>query len=300
MITWQILQMPEDTAEIVHWLDRQLVGLHLRELVSELAGVHGQENSGQISADEFLGEQKNEFMSRGFVALDATQLQQILTHPAVLFQLQDLVFEAGSGYWHGLQRDDGELQGHVNRAKKRVLDVPALSSTDQSDITRPAARQQIRWYSRPALASLATAASLLVAFTAYQWLRSPATTTPAIAWGWAKPGALPSNVSSAEYLDKLAASAQSWFNNRPEDSLGVARRISEFRQGCTVLLLADHTPLSDEEGQWLRTKCRMWADKLDRHLADLEAGQSPITVRNQVDATINSLIVALREQAETT
>jgi hypothetical protein len=45
-------------------------------------------------------------------------------------------------------------------------------------------------------------------------------------------------------------------------------------------------------------KCRVWAAKLDAHLAALEGGVSAAKVRDDADATINKLIEALRDRAK--
>ena len=54
---------------------------------------------------------------------------------------------------------------------------------------------------------------------------------------------------------------------RPDDPIDLARRIGEFRQGCSVLILSPHKPLSGQDRAWLVGKCRAWAAKLDAHLA---------------------------------
>src|SRR5207253_3173371 len=110
-------------------------------------------------------------------------------------------------------------------------------------------------------------------------------TTPN-AWGWSRPGALPGDVPAPAYLDRLADAAAEWFARRPDEPLALARRIAEFRQGCSVLILAEHKPLSAEDRRWLVVRCRAWAGALDRHLAAVEAGRDPARVRTEVDETV--------------
>ena len=69
----------------------------------------------------------------------------------------------------------------------------------------------------------------------------------------------------------LPSAASDWFKKRPEEPAAVAKRITEFRQGCSMLILAKHAPLSPEDRQWLVERCRLWARKLDDHLVALEA-----------------------------
>jgi hypothetical protein len=113
-----------------------------------------------------------------------------------------------------------------------------------------------------------------------------------------KPDALPQDQGAHAYLDSLADAAEQWFNRRPEDAAGLAKRLAEMRQGCSTLLLADHRPLAEEDRVWLRTRCRDWAVKLDGYLAAVERGQDVNQVRSQADATIRQAAAALRTRAQ--
>src|SRR5262249_31465422 len=124
--------------------------------------------------------------------------------------------------------------------------------------------------------------------------RGPAAPT---GWGWDRPGALEANRTREEYLNGLADSANEWFNKRPETPQALAKRLNEFRAGCSTLILAQHESLAQKDRDWLRERCRLWAGKLDKHLADLEAGKSVEAVRGEADATVNQLMQALRTRA---
>jgi hypothetical protein len=103
------------------------------------------------------------------------------------------------------------------------------------------------------------------------------------------------------YLERLADSATEWYQERPDDPddpVALARRIGDFRQGCSVLILAEHEPLPAEDRKWLAEKCRAWAAKLDSHLAAVEAGEDPRKVRAGVDETVRNLVEALRQRAQ--
>jgi hypothetical protein len=123
------------------------------------------------------------------------------------------------------------------------------------------------------------------------------TVAAASRWGWDRPDALPQELPRAEYLDHLADTAREWFNKRPDTPIALARRIAEFRQGCSVLILSPHRPLSQEDRAWLVEKCRAWAVKLDAHLAAVEGGRGALEVRREVDETIDRLFAALRQRA---
>src|SRR5262249_54930868 len=151
-------------------------------------------------------------------------------------------------------------------------------------------------WSRPRwIVSLAAAAAVLLGVVLVErWrIQNPGGIIAASSgWGWSRPGALPQDLPRSEYLARLADRAQEWLHQRPEEALALAKRIAEFRQGCSVLLLSPHRPLSAEDRAWLVEKCRTWAAQLDGDLAAVESGQDPLQVRGQADATIDRLVAA--------
>jgi hypothetical protein len=85
---------------------------------------------------------------------------------------------------------------------------------------------------------------------------------------------------------------------KAEDAVSLAKRIGEFRQGCSVLLLAEHKPLPEAERVWLVNRCKTWAAKLDKHLTELEAGKDVLTVRAEMDETVKQIAAALQSRAD--
>jgi hypothetical protein len=116
-------------------------------------------------------------------------------------------------------------------------------------------------------------------------------------WGWSRPDALPQNLSRDAYLNRLADGAQAWFNKRPADRVDLIQRITEFRQGCAVLIQSPHKPFPADDRVWLVGKCRAWEDKLGTLSAAVESGEEVDKVRGEADETINKLIAALRQRA---
>jgi hypothetical protein len=117
------------------------------------------------------------------------------------------------------------------------------------------------------------------------------------AWGWNRPDAFPANGTGGSYFQTLASEAHEWFDERPESATALARRLSEFRQGCTMLFLAKHGPLAENDRQWLVNRCRLWARNIDRHLGALEGGVDWRQVRSDADDTVNKLVDALKQRA---
>jgi hypothetical protein len=319
------LEIPDDATDLPGWLEDRLVGLDLSALVAELEAVHGRGAGSAgppLSIDTILGKEREAVLAHGLASLPADRLRQLLRHPRLLLDLQELILSSGRPYWHrraesALERDPtSEQQAAIDRdwawlAANVIEDAPKSAPARDQTVQAFAAinpaqqRPRSRWRSH-SLAWLAAAAAVLLAFfTVYRWPgRDQKANVPPgdlvaspSAWGWNRSDALPQDLPRDAYLNHLADAAHSWFNKRPEDRTALAQRITEFRQGCTVLIQSPHKPLPAADRTWLVDKCRAWATKLGTHLAELESGQAVIKVRDEADETINKLITALRERA---
>jgi hypothetical protein len=146
----------------------------------------------------------------------------------------------------------------------------------------------------------AVAATLLAIALAMRQAAPPAgeRVVQANAWGWARPGALPSHVSRTDYLNHLADAAKEWFQSRPDGAEPVAIRIGEFRQGCSLLILSDHPPLDAADREWLNENCRAWSARFDGYLIALEAGGDPFVIGRQADRTVEAIEASLRARAK--
>ena len=117
-------------------------------------------------------------------------------------------------------------------------------------------------------------------------------------WGWNKPGVLTANLPAPAYLNNLADAAEQWFEQQPEDPVTLAKRITEFRLGCTRLIYAEEKPLSAEEKRWLDEQCRLWSESLDNALEAIDARPQPSQVRHNIDEMVRHVARALRTKAE--
>jgi len=298
------LDIPDDSSGLPSWLDRHLVGLDLAALVAELEAVHGPAMVPPVSLDQVLVARRDAILEQGLVALPADRLRTLLRCPTLLLDLQELILVEGGPYWRGLGQPSAEHRDLIERGRRGLENSftakGGAASSHRSDVLSKAT--PVAWYRRPWAVGLATAASVL-AIVVYERAARPVVpnVTATAGWGWNRPDALMEmeDVPPSDYLDRLADAASEWFKKRPENRVAMARRIVEFRQGCSVLILADHKPLSARERTWLVEKCRDWATKLDAHLAAVKAGRDPLQVRAEVDETVNSLIRALRDRART-
>jgi len=302
------LEIPDTTTALAGWLEGHLVGLDLGALVAELEAVHGPASE-TTTLEHLLGGRRDAVLAGGLAALPAVALRQLLLHPRLLLDLQALIFVSGGPFWRELAAataNGSELQIVLERTWQHV--EPSL---DQ--VTKPGVSSRLNAGAVPhrswrfpgrSLLGLAAAAVILIAVAiavrrpGIGGLQLQPSPIAASGWGWNRPDALGEKATPREYLTHLADGAHEWFNKRPDDPLALARRIAEFRQGCSILMLSQHRVLSAEDRTWLVEKCRTWAAKLDSHLAAVEAGQDPMKVRAEADETINKLITALRERAK--
>jgi hypothetical protein len=295
-MTLHIADIPEEVTDLPRWLDGHLVGPDLGNLAAELSAIHDT-SSAPPSLDAVLADQRRSVLSEGLQALPRERMRQLLIHPSLLLQLQELVLIEGGEYWERLLQATPPAE-ELTHALRQFKERLAREHTAPSPAPAGPAKLIYPWYRRPWLVSLLTAAAvLLIALPLQHLFQRPAATPTAPGWGWAKAGALPSNVSAEAYLNALADRAKEWFNKRPDQPEEVDRRIAEFRQGCSALIFAEHKPLSAGDRKWLVERCRVWATKLDKLREEVEAGRKAMQVRNEADKIINTLIEALQNRA---
>ncbi len=288
------LEIPDDPALLPGWLESHLVNTDLAALVAELEAVHG-EQPGGLSLADVLRDRRDAVLSRGLAALPADGVKTLLRNPRLLLELQELILTEGGPCWLDGATEAASKQDNLERVWNRLNDPPPQTSRAAVLPGAPPSRRVVplaRW-----IAIFAAAAAIVLGVFLVE--RRPGSDQGAASgWGWSRPGALAGDLPPAVYLDRLADAAGEWFKKRPDDPIALARRIGEFRQGCSVLILSPHKPLAAQDRTWLVEKCRAWAARLDAHLAALEGGASAAQVRDEADATINKLIAALRERAQ--
>jgi len=292
------LEIPDDPALLPGWLEGHLVNPDLAALVAELEAVHGEQPGGMSLAD-VLRDRRDAVLSRGLASLPAEGLKSLLRNPRLLLELQELILTEGGPCWLDGAAAAASKQDDLERVWNRLSDpLPQTSRAAVLPVAPPSRRvvRLARW-----TATFAAAAAIVLGVFLVERRRGGdqgASAVAASGWGWSRPGALAGDLPPAVYLDRLADAGGEWFKKRPDDPIALARRIGEFRQGCSVLILSPHKPLAAQDRAWLVDKCRGWAAKLDAHLAALEGGASAARVRDDADATINKLIAALRDRAK--
>jgi hypothetical protein len=286
------LEIPDDPRELPHWLEQQMVGLDLAALVAELEAVHGraapQPRDEGGGLDALLGAHLATVGERGLAALPPEILRRLLLQPRLLLDLQEHVLVSGGKHWQHLAATSEDLRRPFERGRARldaILGAPAPAAAMRAPL-------RLRWVIGAAAAALVLAAALWV----YWPGRQPA--GAGAAWGWSAPGVLRDEGPPSAYLNRLADAAEEWFQQRPEDAAKLDERIAELRRGCDRLIAAEHRPLAVADREWLVTRCRAWAGKLDAQREALKAGAAVEQVRGQTDRTVRQLIDALRQRAK--
>lgn len=298
------LEIPDERKDQLHWLENYLAGIDLSHLVSELRVVH--DSPGFVSLDEIMGDQLPEVLESGLSSLEDWRLRLLLRNPECLFELQEQILLEGSAYWQQLSK--GQTvdvdTGFDSLRLAETMNTGVAERTMEAAVSRPTvswdANRSGSWYRHPLVVSLATAAAILMVAGALKYIQRDhgqagiAMNQP---WGWDRPGALALERTPVAYINRLADSAEEWFDQRPETVGQLATRLVEMRKACSTLILAEHPSLGDEDRRWLKGKCRLWAETLDSHLIAVEDGRSVSEVREAADRTVTQLVSALRERA---
>ena len=300
-MTPHVFHMPEQLRERAAWLEQHLLGLHLGELVAELQAVHGTSAASQ-TLEETLGTELPKVLAQGLSELPPPQWHSLLTQPFLLLRLQERIFIDGGDYWSHPDQTPPEVNARVQAQWQRLEQLLNTDAGSERQSTLLAAHTQpvsrIAWWQHPLAVSLTTAAAVILVVSLTS---APASKPATTAWGWNKSGILMGDLSASEYLRRLAASAEEWTKKRPETRDELLKRLGQFRDGCTQIILAKHEPLSEPDREWLRERCQKWAAKLDAHRQSLE-GCSPeelLKVRGEIDATVADLAQKIRERSET-
>ncbi len=307
-----LLELPQEPVERRRWLERQLVGLDLGDLVVELAAI---QRSGPTEAAtavtpstlaEACGGQLDTVLQAGLSVLSDPQLASLMRHPRLLCQLQDAILEHGGVYWEAVPRS-AELEQRVSAQWSTIelsLDPQVRASYTNGSNSRESSSglggpgdgtipRSVRSTQRPVekWRWAVLAAAILLGVTL--WTSRPATPHR----GFDQPELLTANVQPPAYLESLSAAAGDWLPTQPEEPAALAARLREIIHGCDTLIQAPHTQIPADR-DWLVERCQTWKSKFESQLADLEAGRrSALEVRVAVVDTIHALQKTLRFRA---
>jgi hypothetical protein len=281
-----IMDMPDEAPELALWLERQLTGFELSKLIAELSTIRGAGN-GSLSFQDMLGPYLESILQTGLSTLPPEKVQQLISNPTLLLELQERLLEVGTPYW------DRVINSQVpapETSQKRARLLAALEKTERDNWVMRFSQKKVG-----ILITVTAAAAAVVGFLAIRtWL--PGTNRDVPSWGWGRPGALAGQTQPKSYLGHVADEANEWFSQRPTDRASLIRRIEEMHQGCSALLAAKHSPLSEKDKEWLLERCRAWDAKFVEQLGKLKSGGDFEAIRAEADDTVRKLERAIRQR----
>lgn len=310
-----IHEIPDESGDLPGWLEQQVVGLHLGDLIDQLAVLfEDADQEVHQSLQSIWGDKFVRITQEGLSCLDQKELGYLLRHPQLLGELQDAIFQRGGDYWLSVPLSEEHLQmtkrSHakflsefereeeqqsVARESSGSAPPPSRSSIPVSraskyDVVR--VPEQLKEYGQSAwrrkVPMLVTAALILIAVGV--WLFRPAATA-----GFAPASLLAADVSSTALLGSLADSAP---DVERSSRSSLERQLVGFGKDCDRLQRARLPQLATADRDWLQERCAAWAEKLDGHLADLRSGTKSVEqIANEANATITALQAALRARA---
>lgn len=296
----RLSMLPDDVNDWPEWLESEIVGPRLNDLVCELEVLfsgRGDESpsSAEATLEQVLGDVLDSVIDAGLSKAPPETLRTLLERPQLLFDLQDRVFEAESAYWMN------RCQAAYSQTQADPAVISAPPEDGNADGPKPAGETDVPNVDRrsrvPMIAALllATAAVLLLMFGLMRGVDDPRVAT---AWGFNQDELYESDESPSAYFESLADAAGEWFDERPETADALAGRLAEFSQGCQRVIDSEHSQLADLDWQWLTNQCSTWKQQIDQLATQLDADTTQvIDVRERADDLINDMIKTLKDRS---
>jgi hypothetical protein len=259
-----LFRLLDEGVEVRPWLERQLVGPDLLEVVRELAALRDGGGAGDASAALPAG-RRGEVLEHGLSALTDDEVQALFRRPELLLQLQEWVLVDGGPYW------DGVLSGC---AAGLAATPPPLAPPRP----RPPVRRSRVW-------AFVTHAGVAAAAAAVVWLLvrpHPASPPREEGGGIAAASADAVLPTLAEQIDRQWAAVR-----RREDTAAALR---EMRQTCEALLAAPLPQLSQPERAAVRHDLARLEREIESQRRALEQGGDRWRARAALDSRVNLLI----------
>lgn len=118
-----IESIPFDSGRMPAWLERQLVGDRLGELIEELQSLRPSADA--FDFDSWFAPVREEILAEGLAGIGRRRLRDLLAHPAALRLLQRSVLLDGGHYWQQVPRSKGFVARTT--AARPALPAPATA-----------------------------------------------------------------------------------------------------------------------------------------------------------------------------
>jgi len=298
------LDLPDSINQWPTWLEQQLVGLNLRQLVRQwevLADIQPGSDltskSSEVQLRELLGKDLVSVLERGLSGLSEDRLRALIQRPRLLLSLQEIVFCEGGAYWQSVPRAT-EHQQAADRVRQQLFarlateanDTPATS--DQSPHVLPAFGRQVVQSPASSLSTrriwmglAALAASLIFAMLFWQ-------SQAAGGRYFARAGLLTSTQKGKQFGDLLAKAIREDWKQASQPNL-LARELTTFRDSCDLVITGNFDQLDAQVVANFKQRCEKWRQAFSDYLDELKSGQPEKAVYQKANATVEKLLTFL-------
>ena len=291
----RLFSIPDDPADWPVWLEREIVGMNLVELVHELPVFVEPSDEPEVTIDAFLGSRREDVLQSGLAVLSHQEIGRLFRQPSLLFDLQELVLSEGGSYWNAVPLEDAQQQ-FLARNSETILRQISGSQDDTTlsrSVTQPTSpaagsttrRRFVRWV-------VSVAAMLGLVLLAWRKF-SPAP------WGFDRALASSSGMSEPQFLNHCAdVVEQDWKTRDLSSPSELSNALREFRDGCNRMIATEHAQLSEANQVWFRERCTLWRDRVIGEMDKLAKDPSQYSeVKANANDVIAKLGVALRTRA---
>ncbi len=319
-----ILDIPDDPQLLPEWLERQITGLDLQQLVSELNSMSESQEE-KPSLTQACGGRLDDVLQDGLHLLTEQELWTLLRHPDLLLELQDRVNFEGGEHWLEIPISDAD-RAEIDRIRATIRKITHASNvefaidekrtskqseSDSSKFAHAASSHSNPWGNtsanpRRSFIRIALVACGLLMAIAVGTMMLP---QPA---GWSDPGRLTTSRSPAQVFDALAQATESYRKASRHSQQQLQDELERFIRDCQKVQQLNLPELAalphpDRENanspiqtyaDWLKVKCKAWEDNAQATLTAMRNGNSDFeTASSAYTEIITKLKKALEKQA---
>lgn len=285
-------QWPAEWPEFTSWLDQQLMGLQLSQLVEELhvlrqvaasQSVKGSEplnpaaQTPQQTLEQILNADIRERVrSQGTSALQQAEIQALFRSPETLLELQEDILIHGSKYWRTVPRSEEHERLAASGFEAIQARIRAAEQSPPSlDATTPKPHPET--HSGPAKSrrsSLLAVAVLAMSVLVTLAILRPTSEPQLSGTGFGTAGLFENDVTSpGQYYQRMADANEQWLAMSRTDGAALLAALEAYSKDCEILIDSKHPALPENHERWLKAKCGEWKKKIDDVIVELKAGR---------------------------
>lgn len=303
------LELPENISQWPAWLEKQIVGTQLRQLVMQLEVIAGtkakqttSEKSTVVRLRELIGNDLPAVLNSGLNALSHERLKTLVQQPRLLLALQEVVFTEGGTYWQTVPRAVEHSQA-ADGIRKQLLaqlshepsptvapltsatsqvQVPTMSNSVRPNETTDTTSARRSWL---VLASLAAA----VMFMFFLWQSNFSSGRY-----FARAGLLTSSQKDNAFAKLMATAVQEDWQPASQPNR-LEHELTALRDSCDLALSASLSQLEPTVAADFKKRCEKWRDVFSECLNELKSGKPEKDVYEKANATVQKLVTVLNE-----